>query len=148
MIILQKGNILDAKESIVHQVNCQNVMGSGVAKAIYTKWPIVKEQYHEFCSEAGSPYNLIGRVQMVPLNKEFQFVFNVFGQLNYGRDKNLRYTDYIAVESALRWIRQNFKGAIAFPFGFGCGLANGDWQIVEGMICDIFDDREVKIYKL
>ena len=35
---------------IAHGVNCQNVMGSGVAKALYTKFPEVKERYHEFCN--------------------------------------------------------------------------------------------------
>ena len=30
---------------ICHQVNCQGVMGSGVAKAIRDKWPQVYEEY-------------------------------------------------------------------------------------------------------
>ena len=29
---------------IMHQVNCQNLMGAGVAKALYTKYPQVKEK--------------------------------------------------------------------------------------------------------
>lgn len=36
---------------IMHQVNCQNVMGAGVAKALYTKYPIVKLSYHDFAKE-------------------------------------------------------------------------------------------------
>lgn len=28
---------------ILHQVNCQNAMGSGVAKALFSKWPQIKQ---------------------------------------------------------------------------------------------------------
>jgi len=38
MIKIINGNILDAKETFIcHQVNCQGVMGAGLAKAIRNK---------------------------------------------------------------------------------------------------------------
>ena len=44
-----KGSILDAPQKyIAHGVNCQNKMGSGVAKVLFTEWRKVKEDYHEF----------------------------------------------------------------------------------------------------
>ena len=64
MILLQKGDLLEAGESIVHQVNCQNVMGSGVAKAIYTKWPEVKIEYHKYC-DGINPHDLLGAVYRI-----------------------------------------------------------------------------------
>ena len=40
MVTVVKGNLLDAKETIIaHQVNCQRKMNSGVAKAIKEKYP-------------------------------------------------------------------------------------------------------------
>ena len=39
------------KGVIMHQVNCQNVMGAGVAKALYTKYPQVKEQFHQLATQ-------------------------------------------------------------------------------------------------
>lgn len=51
MIEIVRGDILLANTAeICHEVNCQILMGSGVAKAISTKWPEVKLEYHEFCS--------------------------------------------------------------------------------------------------
>ena len=45
-IIYKKGNLLDAQTDVIaHQVNCQGVMGSGVAKQIKEKWPDVFKQY-------------------------------------------------------------------------------------------------------
>lgn len=42
-----KGNILDVEEGIIiHQVNCFDVMGAGLAKSLYTKYPVIKETYH------------------------------------------------------------------------------------------------------
>ena len=41
---------------IMHQVNCQNVMGAGVAKApSIQKYPRVKEAYHEFATNTQTP---------------------------------------------------------------------------------------------
>ena len=38
--------------------------------------------------------------------------------------------------------------SFAFPYGFGCGLANGDWNIVENMLNTYFGDMNVTIYRL
>ena len=46
MIKTVNGNILEATEDIIcHQVNCQGVMGSGLAKQIRSKWPSVFADY-------------------------------------------------------------------------------------------------------
>lgn len=66
MIKTVVGDLLDATEDIiVQQVNCRSVMGSGVAKAIYTRWPEVKTEYHKFCRRSTSPYDLLGKVQLI-----------------------------------------------------------------------------------
>ena len=42
-----KGDLLEANlDYYCHQVNCQGKMGSGIAKSIKEKWPIV---YKEYC---------------------------------------------------------------------------------------------------
>lgn len=83
MIKTVVGDLLDATEDIiVQQVNCRSVMGSGVAKAIYTRWPDVKTEYHKFCRRSTSPYDLLGKVQLIDVEPG-KAVANVFGQLNY-----------------------------------------------------------------
>lgn len=143
------GDVLDANEDIIcHQVNCQNAMGAGVAKALYTKWPDVKKSYHRYCRRFSSPEMLLGHVQFVDVGGG-QSVANIFGQLEYGKSKYKKYTDYVALTNAFNEIRRDHHDkSLAFPYGFGCGLANGDWSVIENMIQTYFSDMDVTIYKL
>lgn len=48
-VVIKEGNVFDSDAKIIcHQVNCQGVMGSGVAKEVRERYPKVYEQYHEF----------------------------------------------------------------------------------------------------
>ena len=47
---------------IVHQVNCQGKMGSGVALQVKQKFPHVYDEYKKFCS-----HNMLGHIQIVPI---------------------------------------------------------------------------------
>lgn len=143
------GNILDATEDIIcHQVNCQGVMGAGVAKALYQRWPAVKRQYQQYCKLHPNPADLLGAVQLLEVEPG-KHVANVFGQLDYGRNPHKKYTDYVALTNAFNEIRNTYpEKSLAFPYGFGCGLANGDWNIVSQMIETYFGDMDVTIYRL
>jgi O-acetyl-ADP-ribose deacetylase (regulator of RNase III) len=149
MIKTVAGNILDSTEDcICQQVNCHGVMGAGVAKAIAEKWPLVKSLYTWKCRQQFNLGELLGYVQSINIGDD-RFVLNIFGQLDYGRDKYKRYTDYSALTKAFDTIRTKYNGySLAFPYGFGCGLANGDWKIVSQMIDTYFKDFDVTIYKL
>ena len=140
------GNVCDAKEDIIcHQVNCQGAMGAGVAKALSTKWPEVKTAYLDFCRRFPKPEMLLGRTQLV----DGQYVANIFGQLDFGRDKHKVYTNYNALYKAFRSLAKKYPDkSFAFPAGFGCGLANGDWTIVERIITECFQNSKVTIYCL
>ncbi|MCM1222434.1 MAG: macro domain-containing protein [Lachnospiraceae bacterium] len=143
------GDIRDATEDIIcHQVNCQGVMGAGVAKALYQQWPNVKTHYQMLCHRISDPTKLLGEVQIVDVTPDKQ-VANVFGQLDFGRDPYRKYTDYVALTNAFNEIRNRYHDkSLAFPYGFGCGLANGDWNIVRDMIDTYFSDMDVTIYQL
>ena len=149
MVRIIDGSILDAKEDIIcHQVNCQGVMGSGVAKVLCEKWPVIKKAYTRHCRRYSDPKDLLGTFQLVEVEKG-KLVANVFGQLDFGRDKYRKYTDYVALTNAFAQLRDEYHDkSLAFPHGFGCGLANGDWIIVLGIIHTYFNDMDVTIYKL
>lgn len=148
MFEIISGDILDANaDYICHQVNCRNVMGAGVAKSIYTRYPEVKSEYHRFCALAKSPYDLLGQIHVVPILHTDLSVINIFAQLNYGRENGVRYTDYQALKSALLKVNRLCSGKIvAFPYGIGCGLAGGEWVTVEKMLIQCMSDCNVKIY--
>lgn len=88
------GNILDVTEGIiVQQVNCQGVMGAGLAKQICQKYPSVYEHYSGVCGTADK--SLLGAVCYVRVSPTL-LVASVFGQEFYGRNPNIVYTDYDA----------------------------------------------------
>lgn len=60
-------------------------------------------------------------------------------------------TDYEAMKIALEEIKQyakDFKLSICMPYGIGCGIANGDWNIVYKIIEEVFSDYDVTLYRL
>ena len=57
------------KGVIMHQVNCQDVMGSGVAKALYTKYPQVKDEFHKLAQTYDTPQKRYGMFQPVQINE-------------------------------------------------------------------------------
>ena len=134
--------------AVCHQVNCRNAMGAGIAKVIADKWPVVKAQYHQLCEKQKDPKKLLGTIQPVKIsngNGMPKYVVNIFGQDAYGRDGI--YTDYAALTRAFKELNKQFAGkTVAFPYGFGCGLAGGDWQDVEKMMVHLLTSCHVQIY--
>lgn len=99
MIKVVKGNLLEAEEKyIIHQVNAQGVMGSGVAKSIKAKWYQAFEDYKTLCDRNKGlklcTSELLGYAQFVKVDND-KTVINLFGQDRYGLDK--RNTNYIAL---------------------------------------------------
>ncbi|MCY9737526.1 macro domain-containing protein [Paenibacillus alvei] len=144
------GDILNAREDIIgHQVNCQGVMGSGLAKQIKDKYPAAYIKYKQVCYKF-TPEKMLGCCQLVYDKESDKWIANLFGQLNYGREEQL-YTDYSALTAYL-WALKNeaiSRGlSVALPYNLGCGLANGDWNIVHQIIDAVFYDSVVTLYKL
>lgn len=161
MIQYKQGSILDSEEDyICHQVNCQGVMGSGLAKQIRDKWPFVYKHYRdaylerqekidELCGEFGCQIDvsetLLGHLQKVNINAR-QTVVNMFAQQYYGVGG--RYTSYDAFWTCLGGIRDSApKGSsIAFPVGIGCGLGGANWQVIKQMIIEVLNDDYLIVF--
>lgn len=139
MIIYVKGNLLDAPQNLIaHQVNCQGVMGSGVAKAIRDKYPNV---YTAFVGIKP----VMGMVQIVEVAGDKE-VCNIFAQRDY-LPRGMRHTSYDALTKGFEFIKSVHKGDIALP-KIGCGLGGGDWKVVSAIIESVFNDRDVYVYDL
>lgn len=152
MVKYVKGNLLDSDCTyICHQVNCQGVMASGIAKQIRERWPNVYDGYRRFCEHYGHYYTnvLLGKVfkAQVDVNK---YVLNLFSQNNYGYDGS-RFTSYDSFEHCLNvikdWIPKS--SSIGFPKNIGCGLGGGNWKVISALIEEILgEDFDVYIYEL
>lgn len=141
------GDITDVTSGIIlQQVNCQNTMRSGLAKAIFTKWPIVKKRYHEFCAQFDSPEDLLGETLPVDIPNSTITVVNSFSQLNYGYD-GAKYTDEDILIYNIRTHAQIAKALgipCYIPHGIGCVLGGGNWDTIVNSI----EDKDVIVVSL
>lgn len=141
------GDICDTElRYIAHGVNCQNAMGSGVAKSLFSKWRKVKDQYHTFNNTHGKGNKkLLGAVNSVHVETD-KWVINMFTQFDYGYDGK-KLVNYAAIVNCFSLL-MDLEGPIAIP-KIGCGLAGGDWKFVEQLINDtVGDDLEIWVYEL
>lgn len=144
------GNLLDAKEDIIgHQCNAQGVMGSGIARQIRFKYPHVYAEYSRLFEFNRNDAKWLGYCQIIDCSDKM--VANLIAQHNYGRDRNVVYTDYAALEGALKYLKvyaQYHDLSVALPYRIGCGLANGDWEsVVHPMLQEIFNDYKLTLYR-
>lgn len=130
---------------ICHQVNCQGVMGSGIAKQVREKYPWVYAHYKQLCKTYQSKKeSLLGMAQGTYINEDTKII-NLYAQLNYGYDGKC-YTDYDALRKALTHVACWYnKNIIAIPYLMGCHRGGGDWNTVYKMIEEVFADSDCEV---
>lgn len=132
------GDLLTAKGTIVHCVNCQKRMNSGVAGAIKAKWPNVFEEYCEAIDRvAHRPQSLLGTVHYVSIHPGV-VIANLFGQFSSGQE-GLKYVSYDAIDEGFKELGTHLLGfddmflTINFP-KLGSVQAGGHWPIIKEII--------------
>lgn len=108
---------------IIHGVNCQGAMGSGIARSIYEKWPRVRGDYIHYGSME------LGNIQPVAVGGKL-WVVNCFTQFYYGGDKK-KYADPSAILGCLGRLSlfaQSLSIYDIYSPRIGCGLGGLDWD--------------------
>lgn len=147
MIEIIDGDIFNSDADVIlHQVNCQGVMYSGVAKQVREKFPKVFDEYKQLCSrDKACRSSLLGLVQFVDVGD--YFIANLFAQKEFGYDGNC-YTDYFALRLCLKAVKAAFLGKkAAIPYLMGCHRGGGDWNVVSKMIEEVLGECDVIFYK-
>lgn len=121
--------------TILHQVNCQKRMASGLALAIRRKYPEVYVHYLETDPELGTYI-----VDKVPNGNT---IISIYGQEYYGYDGK-QYTSYEALARAFHNIAK-YHSKVVHTNKIGCIRGGGDWEVVKELLT-VFD--EVNIYEL
>lgn len=148
------GDIFKCNDDVIlHQVNCQGVMDSKIAKEIKQRYPNVFDEYKKVCEENKlSNYSLLkskllGEILVCNQGEnQGKYIANLFSQDRYANPGC--YTDYEALRKCLRKVRDNFLGKhIAIPYKMACDRDGGDWNIVVKIIREELKNCFVKIYK-
>ena len=147
MINYIKGDLFTTPDNIIaHGVNCQGVMGSGVAKVIRNKYPQAYQDYLDFCALRDPDYFLLGAVKSSH-QPDGKIILNCFTQLDYGKDGK-RYVSYDAIDDCMVYINEYLDprtGNISMP-KIGAGLGGGNWEVIESIIKYRLDKHTVNVY--
>lgn len=129
---------------VLHGCNCFNTMNSGIAAYLRRIFPVI---YDIDCLTKKGDKDKLGTYSRVQVTHQFN-ILNCYTQYKYGRDK--RYADYDAIDRCLDTISHNFAEGvwdIRMP-KIGCGLARGDWNVVEQLINENLGSHNVTVFYL
>lgn len=127
-----KGNLIDMAEAglfdvIVHGCNCQNTMGSGIAKEIRERYPQAYEADSAMIHTYQYPVLKLGNFSVAadnPIDPKFEIV-NAYTQLNY-LPRGVDHFDYDSFEIILKKLAHVAPTSrFGFPY-IGMGLAGGN----------------------
>lgn len=120
-----KGNLISLAEAgefdvIVHGCNCQNTMGSGIAKEIRTRYP------EAYLADAKTLRGEKAKVGSFTLYDTGQFIIiNAYTQYHY-LPRGVDHFEYAGFERILHRLLDKYGGVrYGFPY-IGMGLAGGD----------------------
>lgn len=162
MLEIIKENILYADTKyIAHQCNCITTKGKGLSKTIFNKYPYAdiyscrptKVDYRNLPSDQ-KPGTIITKGN----GKEQRYIINMLAQLYPnppkfaqsrldGEDARVKY--FIECLDAISKIED--LESVAFPYGIGCGLAGGNWNIYFSLLKSFakhLDPIQVILYKI
>lgn len=130
-------------DTIAHGCNCFNTMGGGIARSIKEQYP---EAYAADCKTVKGAADKLGSYT-VASGKDGRKIYNLYIQYQYGTKR--MHLDYWALAKALTRMRNIVPttSKIGLP-RIGCGLAGGNWVMVENIINGVFKDRMVHVYTL
>ncbi len=143
IIIEIEGNIFESKcQTIVNTVNCEGVMGKGIALEFKNRYPDMFKSYHKLCIQ-----NLIKPGILQLYSKSSPWILNFPTKLHWRLPSKLEYIELGLKKFASEYNLKNIN-SIAFP---KLGTMNGglDWVEVKSLMyryLQPLDNLKVEIY--
>ena len=138
----------DKYSVICHCCNALGAWGKGFVVPLGKKYPIAREKYLKFIKMTKEE-NRLGSVSFAKVTDNI-IVANIIGQFyTYPKDGKIP-LDYEALEKGFRNVIELFQTnniplTIHMP-KIGCGLAGGDWNVVEKIIKNTFINENIEVY--
>lgn len=140
MITFVRGNIFESTaKCLVNPVNCEGVMGKGLALQFKKRFPETFKSYRAECSE----FNLrIGKLHIFDENGKT--VVNFPTKDTWRDNSKIEYIQK-GLAALKAFLNSGYVKSIAIP-PLGCGLGGLDWNEVKPIICHYLDPLDVDIY--
>jgi len=143
---------------IVHCCNDKGLWGKGFVVALSKRWTEPELAYRRWWNSSKEdlggdypPFRL-GEAQLVQVERNM-WVANLIGQCGIRSSANRIPIRYDAIAHGLlrvaNWAGPPLGASVAMP-RIGCGLAGGDWNVIEEIINEtlVVNDIDVYIYDL
>lgn len=128
--ILSNLDINNQKTVILHGCNCFHTMGSGIAKYLKNKFHQVYTA--DITQTIRGDRKKLGTFSTAVISDNLH-ILNCYTQYYYGRDNRL-YAEYEAIEKCMDTVAERYSTwEIRLP-KIGCGLAGGNWIVVEKIV--------------
>lgn len=141
MLLRTKGNLIDMAEQglldvIVHGCNCQNTMGSGIAKEMRERYPEVYEADTIATKQWQNPVAKLGNFSTyATVGKGNPFIIvNAYTQVNF-MPRGVDHFEYESFYLILKKLETFGPAKFGFPY-IGMGLAGGDSKRIIAMLED------------
>jgi O-acetyl-ADP-ribose deacetylase (regulator of RNase III) len=144
----KEGDVLESIADfnyIAHGVNCQGVMGGGIALQIKTQYPMTFHKYKKACNDAAfEKQHLLGQIVIDGENK----LIHCFTQLYYGNQSHVKYVSYDAIHGCFNRINSQLPGSSIVIPKIGAGLGGGNWEVIARIIDSVTADCSITVFKL
>jgi len=136
MILYESGDLLKSRAiALVNAVNCQGVMGKGIAYQFKENFPKNYDIYRDACKKGSFK---IGSILIV--NEQKKLIINFPSKDNWKKKSKYEYIA-IGLENLRSEIIERNISSIAIP-PLGCGNGGLEWGVVESMIIKTLGDLE------
>lgn len=130
---------------IAHCVNNLGHWGRGFSGTISSKWPNVEAKYRAWRSRK------LGKVLFSVACDNGPTIANMVAQAGTidnprGWLPPIRYAALVCTMSRVAKYAHDMRMRICCP-KFGCGLAGGQWPVVESLIKELWHDIDVTVYE-
>jgi O-acetyl-ADP-ribose deacetylase (regulator of RNase III) len=128
---------------LVHGANCQNAMGSGIAKTIKEVFPEAHQADLRTKKGDRSKLGTYSHAEIMRDDRKI-VVVNAYTQFRWGREEEL-YADYEAIRKVFKKIAADYPGKrIGIP-RIGAGLSNGCWVTISNIIATAMKGRDITL---
>jgi len=144
--IIKNGDLfLSGCQAIVNTVNCQGVMGGGIAAIFRNKYPEMYVEYKGLCDDGELKPGIL---HIYDYNDPIIINFPTKNEVYF--DSKMEYVES-GLESLKNYLISNQIKSIAIP-ALGSGLGNLNWDEVLALILQFLDipelsNCEIKIYE-
>jgi len=136
---------------VIHQCNCQGVMGAGIAKSLVTAYPDLRLVDHSALDQVSNPKELLGdfsalHTQNLHHDRPISIV-NCYSQLDFREPNNK--TDLVSLKAVFNdvgYYAKRYKLTLGFPRRLGSGLAQGNSTEILNTITETLNRYDIVVY--